>query len=169
MKKVLLIAVMAASVSLSAMAQEQQRREGRNFDRSEMIQRRTDMMAERYGLNDNQKMQLLELNNKYSDTMFGGPRMGGRPGGRPQGRPGGDGQRTQQQTPPSDNAQAGQGQPRGPRPGQGRGPRHFDPEKMKEYEAGLKSIMTEEQYAKYEADRQQRMQRRPPRQANSDN
>ena len=87
MKKVLMIALMAASVSLTAMAQEQNSQEGRRFDRSEMIQRRTDMMAQRYGLNDNQKMQLLELNKKY-DMMSMGPRQGGRPGGRFQGNNG---------------------------------------------------------------------------------
>ena len=44
-------------------------------------------------------------------------------------------------------------------PGHG-GPR-FDPEKMKEYEAGLKEIMTPEQYEKYETDKQNRPQRQP--------
>ncbi|MBQ4222382.1 MAG: DUF4890 domain-containing protein [Prevotella sp.] len=174
MKKVLMIALMAASVSLTAMAQEQNSQEGRRFDRSEMIQRRTDMMAQRYGLNESQKMQLLELNKKY-DMMSMGPRQGGRPGhfqgnnGEARGNAG-EGQRQHRQgPPPTDNAQAGQGQPRGPRQGMGRGPGRFDPEKMKEYEAGLKSIMNDEQFAKYEADKQQRGQRRPPREANREN
>ena len=50
-----MIALMAASVSLSAMAQEQGQRGQRNFDPTEMAQRRTDMMAERYGLDEGQK------------------------------------------------------------------------------------------------------------------
>lgn len=155
---------MAASVSLSAMAQEQgvQRGQGQGmrFDPTEMAQRRTDMMAERYGLDQGQKEKLLELNKKYPGMMMMGPRMGGqRPGA------GGDGQARRQrpQQGNGDNPQAGQGQGQrpgfGPGQGPGRGPGRMDPEQMKEYEEGLKSILTDEQYKKYDADRKERMER----------
>ena len=157
MKKVLMIALMAASVSLSAMAQEQGQR---NFDPTEMAQRRTDMMAERYGLDDSQKGKLLELNKKYPGMMMMGPRMGGpRPSG------GGDGQMRRQGPPQGngDNKQAEQMQGQrpsfGPGQGPGRGPGRFDPEQMKEYEEALKGILTDEQYQKYEADKKERMER----------
>ena len=157
-----MIALMAVSVSFSAMAQEQGQRGLRNFDPTEMAQRRTDMMVERYGLDQSQKEKLLELNKKYPGMMMMGPRMGGpRPGG------GGDGQMRRQGPPQGngDNQQAGQGQGQRPAfgpgqgPGQGRGPGRFDPEQMKEYEEALKGILTEEQYQKYEADRKERMER----------
>ena len=162
MKKVIMIALMAASVSLSAMAQEQGQRGQRNFDPTEMAQRRTDMMAERYGLDESQKGKLLELNKKYPGMMMG-PRMGEpRPGG------GGDGQMRRQrpQQGNGDNQQAGPRQMQGQRPGfgpgqggPGRGPGRFNPEQMKEYEEALKGILTDEQYQKYEADKKERMER----------
>ena len=159
MKKLIMIALMAVSASLSAMAQGQgqgQFGQGRNFDPAEMAQRRTDMMVERYGLDEAQKEKLLELNKKYPGMM--GPRMGGQ-------RPGGGDRQMRRQGPPQgngDNQQAGQGQGQGQRPafgpGQG-GPGRFNPEQMKEYEEALKGIMTDEQYKKYEADRKERMER----------
>ncbi|MBR6979937.1 MAG: DUF4890 domain-containing protein [Prevotella sp.] len=160
MKKVIMIALMAASVSLSAMAQEQGQR-GRNFDPTEMAQRRTDMMAERYGLDQGQKEKLLELNKKYPGMGMMGPRMGGQ-------RPGGGGDRQmRRQGPPQGNGNNQQGgQMQGQRPGfgpgqggPGRGPGRFNPEQMKEYEEALKGILTDEQYQKYEADRKERMER----------
>lgn len=153
-----MIAAVAVALSTTAMAQENNRG-GQRMDKTEMAQRRTEMMAQRYGLNDTQKAQLLELNTKYSDMM-------------PMRRGGGSGHR---QRPPQANNSDGQtanqnvqsdavsqrperaGQGRGHRPGNGG--RHFDPEKMKEYEAGLKNIMTSEQYEKYEADKKNRPQR----------
>jgi len=128
-----------------------------------MIQRRTDMVAQRYGLDDKQKEQLLELNKKYSDVMPMGPMRGGRPRG--------DGQMRRQGPPPAGNGEGAQARPprggMGQGNGPGRGPGRFDPEKMKEYEEGLKSIMTPEQYEKYEADRKQRMERMPQRPNNN--
>lgn len=153
MKKVLMIAALALAFSSCAMAQENNR-EFRRMDPNEMAKHRTEMMAERYGLNEAQKEKLNELNVKFAEAM-------------PM-RPGGD-QSRRMGTPPVDNnqgAQQGQNSPDA-RQGQrgGRGPGHggprFDPEKMKEYEAGLKEIMTPEQFEKYEADRQNRPQRRP--------
>lgn len=153
MKKLFMIAVVAVAFSSSAMAQEDNR-EVRRMDPNEMIKRRTEMMAERYGFDDAQKTKLLELNTKYADTMP--MRPGGGPGHR-MGRPPVDNNQGAQQGQNAPDARQGQRGGRGPGHG---GPR-FDPEKMKEYEAGLKEIMTPEQFEKYEADRQERLQRRP--------
>ena len=146
-----MIAVMATAFSFSAMAQE-----NRQFDPQEMIKRRTEMMAERYSLNDEQKAQLLELNTKYADTMPMRPggglrqRMDRSENNQQDARQGQDNNRTSEARP---------GQRGGRGPGQGRP--HFDPEKMKEYEAGLKEIMTAEQFEKYETDKRNRPERRP--------
>ena len=157
MKKVIMMTIVAVSLSFSAMAQENDQKKDQNADRSEMmIQRRTDMMVERYGLDEAQKEKLLELNKKYPGMM--GPRMGGQ-------RPGGGDRQMRRQGPPQgngDNQQAGQGQGQGQRPAFGsgqRGPGRFNPEQMQEYEEALKGIMTDEQYKKYEADRKERMER----------
>lgn len=156
MKKVLMIAAMAVAFSSSAMAQEDNR-ESRRMDPNEMVKRRTEMMAERYGLNDAQKEKLLELNTKHAIPM---PM---RPGGEQRHRmgppPGANRQDAQQGQENNNRPEARPGQREGRGPGFG-GPR-FDPEKMKEYEAGLKEILTPEQFEKYEADKQNRPQRRP--------
>ena len=148
-----MIAAMAVAFSATVMAQENNSE--RRFDRTEMAQRRTDMMAERYGLNDEQKAQLLDLNKKYSDMMPMGPRPGGGNGHRQGPPPANNNENAQQGQPQNGRPEAGQRRGRGPGMG---GPR-FDPEKMKEYEEGLKQIMTPEQFEKYDNDRKQRMQR----------
>ncbi len=177
MKKAIMMTIVAVSLSFSAMAQENNPQRGRSFDPAEMAQRRTEMMAQRYGLDENQKTKLLDLNKQYSDVMM--PMMG-RPGGPRGGM--NNGQRRPQGPPPAmqgDNkAPEGQakegvsnGEQRPPRPGRGPGFNRPDPEKMQKYEAGLKEILTEEQYSKYQADQKARMERmsqRGPR-GNRDN
>ncbi len=164
MKKVIMMTIMAATISFSAMAQENEQR-SQKIDQTEMIQRRTDMMVQRYGLNDDQKAKLLELNKEFADKM---PMMGFRNGG-PRGMGGGPrgnmgGQRRQGPPPAMNNGENGQNQRQG-RPERGNGQRRFNPEAMQQYEAALKGIMTEEQYNKYDADRKARMERRPQRPA----
>ena len=156
MKKVLMIAALAVAFSSSAMAQENNM-DGRRMDSNEMAKRRTQMMAERYGLNDEQKEKLLELNVKYAMPMPMRPggdqsrRMGPPPGGNRQDAQQGQGNNERPEARP--NQRGGRG------PGFG-GPR-FDPEKMKEYDAALKEILTPEQYEQYQTDRQNRPQQRP--------
>ena len=150
MKKVIaMLAMIAMTTGMSAQDNSGQRHPRMN--REEMVQQRTDFMAQQYGLNDVQKQQLLELNKKYADSI---PMMGRRPGGP------GNGQ-MRRPVPPQGGDNGNGGFHRGQRPGmqQGPGRPHFDPEKMKEYEAGLSQIMTKEQYAQYEADRKARMER----------
>ena len=156
MKKLLMIAALAVTFSSSAMAQEDNRG-FRRMDPNEMAKHRTEMMAQRYELNEDQKAKLLELNTKYAGTMP--MRRGGGPGHRMGPPPGANRQDAQRGQENNNAPEARQGQREGRGPGHG-GPR-FDPEKMKEYEAGLKEIMTPEQYEKYETDKQNRPQRQP--------
>ena len=151
MKKVLMIAALAVAFSSSAMAQEDNSE--RRMDQNEMAKRRTEMMVERYGLNDAQKEKLLELNTKYALPMPMGPGGEHRRMGPP---PGANGQDAQQGQENNNRPEARPGQRGGHGPGFGRP--QFDPEKMKEYEEGLKEILTPEQYEKYQADRQNRPQ-----------
>lgn len=61
------------------MAQEakEEAGQGRKFDKTEMVQRRTDRVVKKYGLSEDQAKQLLKLNTAYADKMPGfgfGPR-----------------------------------------------------------------------------------------------
>ena len=160
-----MIAALAVAFSSSAMAQEDNR-EVRRMDPNEMAKRRTEMMAERYGLNEAQKEKLIELNVKFAEAMP--MRPGGDPSRRMGPPPGGDQSRRMGPPPGANRQDAQQGQENNNRPearpdqrggrGPGFGGPRFDPEKMKEYEEGLKEILTPEQYEKYQADRQNRPQ-----------
>jgi len=154
MKK-LILAVMALTMSATAMAQgeetKQDNNQRRKFDRTEMIKRRTDETAKQLGLNEEQTAKLLELNTQYADKM--GPQMRGNR--RPQGRrPGGE---------------MGQNQP--PRRLEGRLQMSSEErEKMRKemeinraaYDAELQKILTEEQFTKYQAEEKKRMEQRRP-------
>lgn len=162
MKKVMMAIVVALSMSLGVMAQEEQQdsREGRgNMNQTEMVQRRTDGIVKRYGLNEEQAKQLLELNKKYAGKM--GPRMGMQ--GRPR-RMDGDsvGQRRPRMERPAmrpDSTQRMRPQMRGGNPEEMR-------KTMEAYNAELQKIMTEEQFKAYQEDMKNRQPRggRGPRQ-----
>lgn len=123
------------------MAQNKQDR--RMPDKSEIIQKRTDRMAERYGLDENQAKALLELNKQYADKMF----MGGRPGR-------GNGPR---------RAISGDSVSMRKRPDKSQIEEMM--KKMTEtreaYNNSLKKIMNDSQFSKYEEDQKKMMQRRP--------
>lgn len=112
-------------------------------DKSEIIQKRTDRMAERYGLDENQAKALLELNKQYADKMF----MGGRPGR-------GNGPR---------RAISGDSVSMRKRPDKSQIEEMM--KKMTEtreaYNNSLKKIMNDSQFSKYEEDQKKMMQRRP--------
>lgn len=112
-------------------------------DKSEIIQKRTDRMAERYGLDENQAKALLELNKQYADKMF----MGGRPGR-------GKGPR---------RAISGDSVSMRKRPDKSQIEEMM--KKMTEtreaYNNSLKKIMNDSQFSKYEEDQKKMMQRRP--------
>lgn len=147
MKKIIFAAVAALLVSTGAMAQDEKKAERRQFSKSEMIQRRTDSMVEKYSLTDAQKTKLQELNAKYADKMT--PR-----GRRGQFRP--DGPRGQR-------PQVADSLKQRPRNMEKSGEKREDFRKvMEEYDAQLKTILTEEQYKAYQED-QKKMREQGPR------
>lgn len=144
----------ALAISMGVMAQEKEndgQQQAGNMNQTEMIQRRTDAVVKKYGLNEEQAGKLFELNKKYADKM--GPRRGPRPQGR-MGRP----HRMNR-----DSIQANRNMKR---------PEHGDsaminrPGKMpldwrktmEAYDTELKAILTEQQYGSYQNDRKSRMQ-----------
>ena len=152
-------AVLVLSTSLSMTAQDNQGGQRPRFSREQMVEMRTDDMAKQYGLDDQQKQKLLELNKQYPEAMpfmgFRGQRGPGMRGPRGNGK-----ERVQgepQQGAPSGEARQGQGQR--PRPSMGRGPRMADKETLEKYDQQLQQIMTKEQYAKYQAERKAQMER----------
>lgn len=146
MKQIMISIAAMLMLSTAAMAQDNQgqRPNRQGFDRTEMIQRRTDGVVQKYGLNEEQAKQLLSLNTKYADQM--GPRgmgMGMGRGGQG-GRRGGQGM--------------GPGMAPGQRPQMSDSLRQQMAEQQKAYEEELQKIMTPEQYKNYQADQEQRRQ-----------
>ena len=143
MKKIVLTMIAILSMTV-AMAQNDDRRDGNRAPREITPEQRTENLAGRLNLNDDQKAKLLELNTEYKDVL-GGPRWGGRNGGNR----------------PQRNESAGEGQ----RPQLTEEQRAQWQERMKkrqEYEEKLKGILTEDQYKQYQE--MMRPQRRPNRQ-----
>ena len=154
-----MMAITAALVfSMSAMAQEGQRPQGK-FDKVEMVKNRTEQVVSKYGLNEQQAQQLLELNNKYADKMM--PARGF----RPEGRNGRDRMRPNRpdslQRPQKPERPEGNDTIRKHRPmNQGRQAMGDMRQTMEAYNAELKNILTEEQFKAYQSDMQSRMQQR---------
>jgi len=146
--KVIALALASALIATTATAQDdsQKREKGRDFDPTEMVQKQTERMAEEYGLDEKQTAKLLELNKEYAGKM------------QPMGRP-------PRMKPPQD----GGGEQMAPPMEQER-PTKEQAEEMRKkmmedrnaYNAKLKEIMTDEQYAKYEKQQKARRDRRPP-------
>ena len=150
--KRLIVAVLALFIMATvAMAQNDKEQGGKRFDKTEMIQKHTDKMIAKYGLDANQAKALLALNQEYADKM---PMMGGghRGGGHGQNFRKDDksadqqGEQTERQRPSDDVIKARMQEMK---------------ENMDAYNGKLKSIMSESQYAKYQEDMKQRMQRGP--------
>ena len=138
--------VAAFTVSVAAMAQDQAqegKREFKKMDPTEMVKHRTDGMVKKYGLNEQQAKQLLELNTKFAGKM--GPRAGMKRMGRPDG---------------AARDSVRKMKPKGERQMKAR---REIPEEMKKqmeaYDTELKQILTEEQYSTYKEDMKKRPQR----------
>lgn len=166
MKKMMMLIMAALTISLGTVAQEEQqqseKREQRQMNQDEMVQRRTDAMVKKYGLNETQAAQLLELNKQFAKKMA--PRRGA-PGRHDRAdRPRGERRDSAQAAPRRAPRQAERPDSTGRfRPGM-RGQMSEEMRKnMEEYEAGLKKIMTEEQFKAYQEDQKNRRQpgRRP--------
>lgn len=86
MKKTAIICAAALMTGTLAIAQPGPQGPRPEFNKEEATQKKTEMMAEKYGLNEDQQAKLLELNTEYADILAtqgrhdGGPR-GHRPGG----------------------------------------------------------------------------------------
>ena len=151
MKKMMLSLMAAMLIGTTAVAQEesQTQRPEKKFDKTEMVKNRTDKTVKRYGLNDKQAKQLLELNTKYADKME--PR-GGRHHHGPKGGPGRPPKDAKGQRPEPPKDAKGQ-RPEPPKDDAKRQEHHKQMEEtMKAYDAELKQIMTAEQYKAYKAD-----------------
>ena len=145
MKK-LILAFVALMTMTSVQAQDDNnsaRGERRQFDRTEMLKRRTDETVKKYGLNEEQAAKLLELNTKYAGKMgagMGAPRDGRRGGARPDA--GRDRNRQQGQRPGLTEEQRQNMEKQ----------RAERQAAMEQYAAELQAIMTPEQYEAYKAD-----------------
>ena len=135
MKKALVMMVTALTLTMSVSAQNDNGNQQRQRpSKTEMIQKRTDRMVERYGLNKEQAQQLLKVNTTYESQLMDGrrgPRMPGQ-GQRPVRR-----DSVERQRPSQEQMEA---------------MRKEMTAKMDAYKAEVKKIMTDEQFAKYEAD-----------------
>ena len=85
MKKLFIMALATVLMGSTAMAQENnsEKKEKMNANRTEMIKKRTEATAKRYGLDEAQTARLLQVNIQYADLM--GPRAFGMQGRRPGG------------------------------------------------------------------------------------
>lgn len=158
MKKIILASVAMLLLSTGAMAQDQQRQQRREFNPEEMIQRRTQGMVEKYGLNEKQSAELLELNKNYATKMgprapFGRRDQGARPNRDRRNRQMNDTLKNQRPQRPERNNDA--------RP-ENRPNMAEMKAVMDEYNAKLKTIMTEEQFKAYQED-QNKMRQQGPR------
>jgi len=163
MKTSIITMAAALLLSMSAMAQENQQdgQQGRRqFNAEEFAQQRTEATAKKYGLNEEQTAKLLVLNKKYIGNMRRG--FGGQGRGRGMGRNQGTKDSVDAATAATSrrhtlNATDSIRNNRGARQGRGQSAgRGF----MAEYDAELKTIMTEEQYNAYQADREKTGQHR---------
>lgn len=148
-----LVSAMLLTMATPTFAQDdvQQRRRP---DPAQMAERMTEQMVSRYGLDDTQKASLLALNKEYAGKM---PMMGGRPGGPGMRGPRGGGPGMRPDSTKTDMQQRQR-------------PSKEEMEKMRKemdanreaYNAGVKKIMTDDQYKKYTED-QANMRQRGPR------
>ncbi len=154
MKKIILGLMAAMTIGATAMAQSQV------ADRSEMIQKRTESVAKKYGLSDEQKQKLLELNTKYADIMGPSMRMRGNRGygGAMRQRHGSNfGARPEN----GDSAALGRFRLSEEQRARLDERRKQMKEQREAYNKELQAIMSDEQYKSYTADMEKLLQRRP--------
>lgn len=135
MKKVVLALVALFVFTVNGNSQVPQVRQNRQFSKEEMVQRRTDRLAQDLGLNENQKASLLKLNTDFADKLGNTmrPRMG--------------------------RGEAQKGLENTVKPNEQEVQKMRDEIKTnrEKYNAELKKILTSEQYAKYEQQQKDRM------------
>lgn len=137
-----------ASMALQAQEQADGRQQVRpRMTQEQLIKLRTNGMVKRYGLSDEQAAKLQELNEAYSVKLFSGRRGTGF-----RGRQNADQNREEEQQP--------DGQSRTERQERMKQRMQEMQSTYAEYEKELQKIFSAEQYKKYQADRQTRMNRR---------
>ena len=166
MKKVLFITAMAFMLSIGAIAQENGGTRRERPDEATMVKMRTERMVEQLGLDETQAGKLLELNQKYPRMMMGGSGGPGGPGGpgrHEMGRPPKDGQHQDGDDSGNTAQKTKKAKPERKKADGGRP--NMTEEQMNQmkadreaYEAGLKEILTEEQFKTWQESRN-----RPPR------
>jgi len=161
MKRMIMTLTAALVMSCAAMAQTGGNGEKKPADKTEMVRKRTEAVAARYGLNEEQKAKLLELNARYADSIRVGMRV---QGGRRM--PAGDRMKTNDGRRHIGGHQGGVKDSVAIRRMPAGQPRKIDAARrmeragaMKRYDEKLKGIMTSEQYQKYTEDMNKRMQR----------
>ena len=155
MKKSLFVITAALLLSICAFAQENRRQGFERPDEATMLKMRTDRMARELGLDEAQTAKLLELNQKYPNTMMG-PRMGeqGRPGmGRPP-REGMNDQNATEENAPKKDRKARKAEEKKAQEAQIKEMEAA----MEAYENELKGILTDDQYKTYQENKNRRMQ-----------
>ena len=148
----LTIAMMSATATVNA---QDNQRDGNRPSPTEMMERRTQSIIEKYGLSDEQAQKLRELNEKYAKKMEEN---------RPP-RPDNDSIGAQRpQRPEGEDMDNGNGEMRPRHGGPHGGPHGGHMPFMKEYDEEFKAILTADQLSAYEADmkkmREERGQRR---------
>lgn len=160
MKRIIMAFAASMVMSYSVMAQNDGNGNRKPMDKAEMVKKRTEAVAAKYGLNEEQTKKLNELNMAYADSMrFGMGQRGNR--GQGQGmRHRGPGQQKVAKDTTSQRRMPAE------RMGNRGDARRMDMSAtMKNYNDKLKEIMTQEQYDKYTADMKKRMER-PERNGN---
>ena len=142
--------IAAVLMSSAAFAQDEKKEckcPEKKPDKTEMVKHRTDGMVKKFGLDENQAAQLLELNTKYADKMKPRGHHKHRPGA---GRPPKDDKKIDNKTDANTGATAQQEADR----------KQHDADR-KAYEEELQKIMTADQYAAYQADMKKHGDRGP--------
>lgn len=155
MKKMMMAMVAVLMMTAAAQAQDDNRqRPPRKMDKQEMAKMKTERMTQELSLTTDQQAKLLDLNTKYADKlpMRGprGPRGGHHGGPRPEKKVDGQtgatpqqGQMEKRERPSKEQMEARRKEMRANR---------------EAYNGELKTILTPEQYEKYEAAEKQRME-----------
>ena len=133
MKKIFL--TMVALLSMTAMMAQNDKSD-KKAPKEPTPEEMTARMAKDLNLTDDQKTKVLALNKEYKDMFKGGPRMGGPRGPKPDGKSGATDNQQRPERPQMTDAQKAEMK------------KHM--EQRKAYDQKLKSILTADQYKKWQ-------------------
>lgn len=151
MKKTILALIATAMLTTATAQTTDNQQKGKRPDPKEMVEKRTQEMTKKYGLNAEQAAKVKALNEKF--TPKGGPNRGKKKGERPEPK---DGKKPQYGGKNIDGAKT---------QGKGQGRDHRGRPNMEQYNKELQQIMTPEQYKAYTADMEKRRAERKERKA----